>query len=203
VTLFTLYAVAQQFICFSIQPLTLTAPISRLSTSFPFLFQHPSRALVRSLDCWSLSSPFPPCSLRKRHIHAHIRGYPNPRCDCHHRDANSEYLTSAACFEPIQVSFCCTVATLPESAAQSDHARRTASFPVHNIAHRERDQPALGKCRPQSPWGFCFWLHSSPTVLSRSTTARTHSSSPRCSILSQKVGATTCTYILASPLLGN
>ena len=43
-----------------------------------------------SLDSWSL--PFPPTSLFPKAwlVYAHLRGYPYPRCGCHHREANSE-----------------------------------------------------------------------------------------------------------------
>lgn len=57
--------------------------------------------------------------------------------------------------------------------------------------------------RKESPGAFIFATGTHhPVCLSRSTTAQTHCSFLRCSILSQKVGATTCTYILASPTIG-
>ena len=70
--------------------------------------------------------------------------------------------TSATCFSTSHILFFChAVANLPESAAQSDHARCTALLRHHSIAHCERDGPPRGKYQPQVPYGL---LHSSSTV---------------------------------------
>ena len=86
----------------------------------------------------------------------------------------------------------------------------TQSLPFQKVQHKVTTldaQPSSGttaslivsvtgmllvSTQPQDPSGYC--THHPP---SRLTTVRTHCSSPRCSILSQRVGATTCTYILA------
>jgi hypothetical protein len=55
--------------------------------------------------------------------------------------------------------------------------------------------------RKLAPVAFILATGTHHPCLSRSTTARTHCSSLRCSILSQMVVATTCAYILASPTI--
>src|SRR6266849_6587685 len=58
--------------------------------------------------------------------------------------------------------FCYAVVTLPESATQSDNARRTAFFPDRRITHCERDWPPLGESH-----GLLFFVidtHHPPSV---------------------------------------
>jgi hypothetical protein len=116
-------------------------------------------------------------------------------------------------FLPLNLTACLTPILISSFAAQSLPFQKV----LHKVTTRDA-QPSSPSVASlivnvtgllvvstdrKSPGAFILALALITRRLSRSTTARTHCSSLRCSILSQRVGATTCTYILTSALLGN
>lgn len=179
--------------------MTLTAPVSRLSTyvASPFsLFQQIPDTISRLLICLSpvICTPLP--SSKARWIHAHFRGHPHPRRDRHHREADRKSFHICHVFSTLiffLLFFCFATQSLPFQKVQHKVTTRDAQPSSNNVASLIVSVTGLllVSSGRKSPCACC--THHPP---SRSMTARIHCSSPRCFNLFQRVGAITCTYIL-------